>query len=43
MDLRALLASLRSIETPCAGVVTSWDDVPAGDVDAARKHETPHF
>lgn len=42
-EMRALLASLRSIETPCAGVVTSWDDVPAGDVDAARKHETPHF
>lgn len=42
-ELRELLETLRPIETPCAGVVTSWDDVPAGDVDPARERATPHF
>lgn len=41
--VRELLDSLRGIETPCAEVVTSWDDVPATDPDPARAKATPHF
>lgn len=41
--VRELLGELRAIATPCAAVKTSWDEVPAGEVDAAREKETPHF
>lgn len=41
--IRELVADLHRIPTPCEKVVTSWDDVDAGDVDPARAVETPHF
>ena len=39
--VRELLGELRAIATPCAAVKTSWDEVPAGEVDTAREKDTP--
>jgi len=41
-SVRALIAELHAIETPCPRVVTSWDDIPATDPDPARQLATPH-
>jgi probable F420-dependent oxidoreductase len=41
--VRDVVRDLQSIPSPCTGVITSWDDVPAGEADAARAHETPQI
>lgn len=41
--VRELLTDLHAIPTPCARVVTSWDDVPASALDAARAVQTPQL
>lgn len=41
--VRDVVRSLQAIPTPCAKLVTSWDDVIAGEVDEARQKSTPHF
>jgi probable F420-dependent oxidoreductase len=40
--LREVLADLRTIPTPCDRVTTSWDEIPAGDLDPARALSLPH-
>lgn len=42
-SLTGLVDGLHGIPTPCRGVVTSWDDVPAGEPDPARQKATPRL
>lgn len=41
--IRDVVRDLQTIPTPCTGAGTTWDEIPAGDVDPARAVEMPHL